>query len=482
MKKIEILGLGSGDIDDLPLGIYRKLLKSDDIIYVRTSDHPVINVLTHEGVQFKSFDRYYKEESDFSTVYDRIVTTLLEKAQIKPIIYAVPGHPMLAEKTVQLLLEQQEIDVEIIGGQSYLDALFTALKIDPIDGFQFVDGTHFHRSELNFHQHLLFCQVYDQFIASDIKLTLLEDLPADFELFIIDAVGTDDEKIVKLPLEELDRSFGKSNLTTVYIPPVDISLLNHTFANLRTVIQTLRGPDGCPWDKEQTHESLRPYAIEEVYELIDAIDAKDYDNIIEELGDVLLQVMLHSQIGEDDGYFTINDVIKSITEKMVHRHPHVFSNDEKFVSTQDVKKTWEQLKKEEKKITATSILDRIASHAPSLQKAYEMQKEARKVGFNWDHIGGVWEKFHEELAELNQAIQNEDILGLEQELGDVLFVLANIALFYNVNPELALNQTNKKFISRFSYIEEQLKIAGKQIENVSLEEMDLYWDEAKRKE
>src|SRR5690606_14348025 len=194
---------------------------------------------------------------------------------------------------------------------------------------------------------IVFCQVYDRFIASEVKLALLEDLPADYQVTIIDAAGSEQEKVITVPLEELDHRVEVSNLTSLYIPPAPKQLLTHTFDRLREVIAILRGPNGCPWDKEQTHESLREFAIEEVYELIDAIDEQDDNGIIEELGDVLLQIMLHSQIGEDDGYFTIDDVIKSITEKMIFRHPHVFS-DVAVESVDDVMTNWESLKRKEK--------------------------------------------------------------------------------------------------------------------------------------
>lgn len=477
-KKIEVLGLGSGDIDQLPYGIYKKLLKTDQTVYLRTTEHPVVNVLRKEGIKFKSFDHVYESEKDFSQVYEQIVQTLLKEADEHTVIYAVPGHPMLAEQTVQLLLNQSDVKIELIGGQSYLDALFSALKIDPIDGFQFIDGTSFQRYDLNYRQHILFCQVYDQFIASEVKLMLLEDLPANYNIYVVDAAGTSGEKVIKLPLEELDRSFEMSNLTTVYVPPIKESYLNHTFTNLRQIIATLRGPDGCPWDQKQTHESLRPYAIEEVYELIDAIDREDDEGIVEELGDVLLQVMLHCQIGEDTGYFTIDDVIKSITEKMIHRHPHVFARENK----EAMDKTWEQLKDDEKGESLEFVLDRVLDNLPTLQKSYEIQRVARKVGFNWDNIAGVWEKFHEEVDELKEAVKNKNKQEIEKELGDVFFVLTNLGLFYKINVDLALNQTNNKFIRRFSYVEAQLKQLGKSFSDVTLQEMDRYWDEAKRKE
>lgn len=457
MSKIEIIGLGAGDVNQLPFGIYKKLVQAEGIIYTRTLDHPVIESLQDEGVRFQGFDHMYEEEEQFGAVYDRITGTLMEQVkEADTIIYTVPGHPMLAEKTVQLLLEQTEAEVEVIGGQSYLDDLFTSLKIDPIEGFQFVDGTSFTRNQLDYRHHIIFCQVYDRFVASEVKLSLLEDLPPDYEVTIIEAAGSTQEKITKVPLEELDHTMEISNLTSVYIPPAPENLLHHKFDRLREVMAILRAPGGCPWDRKQTHESLREYSIEEVYELIDAIDAEDDSNIIEELGDILMHVVLHSQIGEDDGYFTIDDVIRSITDKMIYRHPHVFS-DTKVNSVEDVNRNWEELKKAEKGEERDSVLDGIPNHLPSLAKAFKLQKKAAKVGFEWEDVSGVWEKLDEELKEVQEAIEKDTIREMEDEFGDVLFVLANLARYYKVNPEIALNRANKKFQSRFTYIEEQLK-------------------------
>lgn len=478
--KIEVIGLGAGDMNQLPLGIYIKLTKTKDIIMTRTTDHPVITLLQEEGVQFESYDKVYQNKRQFTEVYEEIVDDLLKKAQSQSIVYAVPGHPMLAEKTVQLLLNQEEIEVSVIGGHSYLDDLFTSLKIDPIEGFQFVDGTDFDRKQLNYRQHLIFCQVYDRFIASDLKLALLEDLPFDYTVTIIDAAGTESEKIHEIPLEELDHDFNISNLTSVYVPPAPSDLLSHTFTRLKEVISTLRGPLGCEWDKAQTHESLREYLLEEAYELVDAINEQDDEGMIEELGDVLLQVMLHSQIGEDDGYFTIDDVIKTITTKMIHRHPHVFSNTH-VDSVEEIHKNWEQLKQEEKGDKRSSILDGVPKHLPALLKAYKLQKRAAKVGFDWDNTQDIWDKLKEEIEEVQEAIQNNDQPEMINELGDVLFVVVNLARFYKINPELALEESNQKFISRFTYIERQLKERGKDINETSLEEMDSFWNQAKRK-
>ncbi|MFD1606660.1 nucleoside triphosphate pyrophosphohydrolase [Oceanobacillus luteolus] len=481
MSKIEVIGLGAGDINQLPLGVYRKLKDSQQEIYTRTTDHPVIDTLRQEGISFYSFDAIYEETSNFAEVYETIVAQLLEVAKESSIVYTVPGHPMLAEKTVQLLLEQEEVEVEISGGQSYLDALFTSLKIDPIDGFQFVDGTSFERRQLNYEQHLVFCQVYDSFIASEVKLTLLEDLPPDYEVTIVEAAGTEHEKLTKLPLEDLDRTVEVNNLTSVYVPPVIHEQLPHRFSRLVEVMATLRGPNGCPWDQKQTHQSLREYTIEEVYELMDAIDNEDDDNIIEELGDLLMHIVLYSQIGDDEGYFSIDDVIRSITNKMVHRHPHVFG-EEQVDSVDQVLTNWDALKQQEKGKKHDTLLGGIPKHLPSLAKAAKLQHKASKVGFDWTDVEDVWEKLEEELSEVKEAISMGNAVDIEDEFGDVLFVTANLMRFYDINPEVALNRANAKFASRFNYVEERIKESGKEIEDTTLEEMEEYWQEAKGRE
>lgn len=478
MKKIDVIGLGAGNIEQLPLGIYRKLLATEKSVYVRTANHPVVQSLINEGVAVKSFDYLYEDATTFQTVYENIAKELIGKLeQGEEIVYAVPGHPMLAEKTVQLLLAYPSIHVSLKGGHSYLDDLFSALKIDPIDGFQFLDATAISREDINYKQHIVFCQVYDSLIASDLKITLLEDLPYDYEIVIAEAVGTDEETITRLPLEELDREIAVSNLTSVYVPPVrDEQLLHHQFAALRSVIATLRGPDGCPWDQQQTHETLRPYAIEEVYELIDAIDRQDDEAIVEELGDVLLQVMLHSQIGEDNGYFTIDDVISSVVTKMIHRHPHVFAKD-------GPQKSWDELKREEQSGEVDEfLLDSIIMEGPSLQVAEKLQRKAARVGFDWEEVTPVWEKLREEIDEFHEAVKQENPSLQEEEFGDILFVLANIARFYNIHPELALRRANDKFKRRFTEME---RIRNKQRDErskLTLSEWDAIWDEVKREE
>ncbi|WP_026688687.1 nucleoside triphosphate pyrophosphohydrolase [Alteribacter aurantiacus] len=482
---ITILGLGAGDLDQLPIGIYKKL-KRVSSLYVRTKDHPVLHELKEEGIDPESFDHIYEQHDQFSSVYESITAILLEKAREEDVVYAVPGHPLVAEETVQRLIKganKYGVTIKVEGGQSFLDPVFASLKIDPIEGFQLVDGTALKRDELQLRHHILIGQVYDAFVASEVKLTLMDILPDDYLVTVATAVGSKEETLTEVPLYELDRVTTLNNLTAVYVPPVkDDALLTHEFTKLRDVIATLRGPGGCPWDQKQTHESLKPYLIEEAYEVLEAIDEQDEENLAEELGDVLLQVMLHAQIGEDDGYFSVSDVITSITEKMIRRHPHVFdtahADNSEAVVTQ-----WEKIKREEKgdKGSDEGLLDSIPKSLPSLLRAYNVQKKAAKVGFDWDDAQPMREKLKEELREWEEELENGDPEAMKKEFGDVLFTIVNIARFYKIEPEEALRTTNEKFVRRFRYIEETLKETGSDWEEKSLDELDVFWNEAKER-
>lgn len=480
---IVVVGLGAGDLSQLPLGIYKRITSTDHL-YLRTKEHPVIKELESDGLTYHSFDYIYESNEQFEAVYEEIVSILVKEAASKDIIYAVPGHPMVAEKTVQLLLENKEgIPVAIEGGQSFIDPLLAALKIDPIEGFQFVDALSFEKDEIQLTQHVIICQVYDQFIASNVKLTLMEQLPDDYEVYVVTAAGSRDESIRKVPLFELDRGIEVNNLTSIYVPPIqDEEFVYHDFRAFRRIIAALRGPGGCPWDQKQTHESLKKYLLEETYEVLDAIDNQDDEHIAEELGDVLLQVVLHAQIGEDEGMFTIDDVIRGISEKMVRRHPHVFGN-VTADSAEDVVSNWEQIKRLEKgdQSNSAAILDDVTKGLPGLMKAYQYQKKAAKVGFDWVTVEPMWNKVFEEIGEFKEAVTNNvSEREIISEFGDILFALTNIARFYKLDPEEAISMTNQKFYKRFCFIEEEVKKQSLSMENLSLEELDAIWEKAKR--
>ncbi|MBM7650296.1 tetrapyrrole methylase family protein/MazG family protein [Bacillus ectoiniformans] len=481
-KRITVVGLGAGDLDQLPFGVYR-LLKKMNTVYVRTMAHPVIEDLTKEGVQFVSFDEVYEKHDQFEAVYEEIASELIQKAESESeIVYAVPGHPMVAEKTVQILLEKEEseeLKVTIAGGQSFIDDLFTAVKIDPIDGFQLLDGTALKKEEIHIFQHIIIAQVYDAFIASEVKLTLMEKYPDEFEVYIVTAAGSSEQVVKKVPLYELDRQVELNNLTSLYVPPVKKEEQTYKeFSVLRQTIAQLRGPNGCPWDQKQTHESLKKYLIEETYELLDAIDRQDDDHIIEELGDVLLQVMLHAQIGEDEGMFAIEDVIESITEKMIRRHPHVFG-DVHVESAEEVVANWQDIKAAEKGKKELVLLDEVEKGLPALLRAHEFQKKAAKVGFDWDEADAAMEKVVEEWQEFLEEVKTGNELRRQEEFGDVLFALVNVARFYSIHPEEALTAVNEKFYRRFAYVEKKVRESGEGFEAFNLEQLDAFWNEAK---
>lgn len=484
MNTITIVGLGAAELDQLPLGIY-KFLKTTDSLYVRTDDHPVLEELAQEGVTYTSFDAVYEKHDDFAAVYQEIADTLIRLANDNgSIVYAVPGHPLVAEQTVQHLIEaeqQGQIALVIKGGQSFLDPLFAAVRVDPIEGFQLLDGTALRRDDLHMNQHIFIGQVYDAFSASEVKLTLMEKYPDDYPVTIVTAAGSSQEDVRTVPLFELDRDMALSNLTTVYVPPVKERAMRYKeWQTFREIVAILRSPEGCPWDREQTHESLKRYAIEEVYELIEAIREQDDEAIIEELGDVLLQVFLHAQIGEDEGYFSMEDILERISAKMVRRHPHVFG-DVTVNSSGEVLTNWQAIKETEKP-KVDSLLDGQSRFESSLLTSFNYQKKAASVGFDWPDIAGAWDKFDEEVKEWKDAIESGDAEHQLDELGDVLFTLVNLARFLKLSPELAMQQANHKYERRFRFVETSVKEGLGTFDAYTLEELDAFWNQAKHKE
>lgn len=251
------------------------------------------------------------------------------------------------------------------------------------------------------------------------------------------------------------------------------------FEKLVSIVNTLMGENGCPWDRVQTRESLKPYLIEETYETLEALDENDPDHIKEELGDLLYQVLFHSKIAELKREFTIDDLVNSLIEKMVRRHPHVFGKDTLSTPSQVISQ-WDKIKKREKKYHSGSILETIPKQLPGLLRAQKLQKIAAKEGFDWDRIEDVLLKLDEEIFEFKEAVQSGKRANMESEFGDLLFVMVNIARHQNINAEESLRATNRKFIQRFKYIERRATESGKELQDIPLEEMETYWQEAKK--
>ncbi|MPW24967.1 nucleoside triphosphate pyrophosphohydrolase [Alkalibaculum sp. M08DMB] len=481
MGTIHVVGLGPGSIEHLTLGVY-KLLKQANLVYVRTFKHPLIDDLIEEGIVLEGFDWIYETSKDFETVYEEIAKLLLQKANIEDqIIFAVPGHPLFAEKTVEILIEildngQDKVKMQIHSSMSFLDVVVTSLKIDPINGLNIMNALTIEKNPPNLKVGNIITQVYDRFVASEVKLSLLEFYDGDKEIFLLSSSGIKGkERLERIPLYKLDHMDGIDYLTTIYIPPEKEDKLSD-INRLLDIMSKLRSKDGCPWDKEQTHDSLKRYLIEEVYEVIHAIDNKDNENIIEELGDLLLQIIFHCQIAKENGIFELKDVVEGINKKLIYRHPHVF--DKFHVSYSD--KRWEELKKREKghKFQYEAMED-VPKSMPTLYLAEKIQKKAANVGFDWGNPLPSIDKIVEESLELKESINTLSLSETTNELGDLLFSVVNVARLCQIDPDEALHKTIEKFICRFKFIEERLNESGIQLAKADLDTMNMLWDKAK---
>ncbi|MFT8347719.1 nucleoside triphosphate pyrophosphohydrolase [Clostridium saccharoperbutylacetonicum] len=480
---IKIVGLGPGDKDALTIGTVYEF-KNTKNIFLRTEKHPTVDYLIEKGIKFGTYDNVYENTENFDEVYLNIANDLLVKHNsLGDLIYGVPGHPLVAEKSVFNLIElckENNVEYKIIPAVSFIDAMIESIKIDPIEGLKVIDAFDIGNQILDKRIGTIITQVYNQLIASEVKLKLLEQYNDETDIYYVRAAGIKgQESIRKIPLFELDMQEDIDYLTSVYIPK-DMNN-KKDFNDLLQIIEILRGENGCPWDREQTHESLKKSLVEESYEVIDAIDQADDDSLIEELGDVLLQVVFHASIGKEDGYFDINDVIGAICDKMISRHPHVFKRSSELNSSEEVLVNWDELKKKEKGYnTITEEMNGITKGLPALLRAHKVQEKAKKVGFDFEDISFAINKVKEELKEVIDVYNTENVEKITEEVGDLLFSCVNVARFLKVDEEVALNYTIDKFIKRFAYIESVAKEKNIELTKTSLDEMDKLWEISKK--
>lgn len=475
---ITIVGLGPGEVDDLSRRAW-KALDNAQTVLLRTERHPCVPDLPDQTT-YHNFDALYDTHDLFEDVYAEIVRRVITAAQTDDVVYAVPGDPYVGEATTALIqkaAEEHDIAVEIINGISFIEPMLRRVGVDALDGLQILDGltvAAMHHPPLNPQYPVLLAQVYSRDVASDVKLTLMNQYPDEFDVQLIHGAGTGAEVIEKVPLFEIDRSDQINHLTSLYVP----ALGDYTsFEAFQEIIAHLRAPEGCPWDRKQTHELLRPYLIEEAFEVLEAIDEGDWDALAGELGDVLLQVVLHTQIATEYGEFYMSDVLEHVNKKMIRRHPHVWGDVDVNGNPNTVLKNWEEIKKAEhaeKGAVRELLLDGVPRGAPGLMVAYNYTRKAAKVGFDWPHINDVEDKIREELDEIIAETDTEKKI---HEIGDLLFVLVNYLRWLGVDdPESLMRDHNAKFYRRFRYIEDH---APKPLELMSLAEMDALWDAAK---
>jgi tetrapyrrole methylase family protein/MazG family protein len=476
---ITIVGLGPGD----PALLTREawvLMDQAEELYLRTSQHPVVSSLPSQ-LKLRSFDHLYEESQSFEDVYQAIIDqVLLEAGKPSGVVYAVPGDPTIGEATVSGLRERaREVGLrfEIVHGISFVEPCLSALGLDALDGLSIADAVELarrHHPSFDPDTPAIIGQLYSRMLATDVKLTLMNQYPPDHPIRLIHHAGTIAEDLEDLPLEALDRSSKIGSLTALFVPALNEP---SGFAAFQEIVAHLRAPEGCPWDREQTHQSLRTNLMEETYEALQVIDEDDMTSLREELGDLMLQVVLQTQIAVEANEFSMADVLSGIRAKLIHRHPHVFG-DVKVEGVTEVLHNWEALKAAERQAAGGTdgALDGVPAGLPALAQAAEIQSRVARLGFDWEELNGVRAKLYEELDETMSA---PDEAALASEIGDLLFSVVNFARWKEVDPEAALRQANFRFRRRFAHVEASSRSSGRPLSEMRPEEMDALWESAK---
>ena len=457
--RVVVVGLGPGD-PRLASQAVLDAIGATPVRFVRTARHPSAPLVDPAT----SFDSLYEAAAGIDEVYVGIIEELVAAAgRHGDVLYAVPGSPLVAERSVDLLRADGRVEVTVVPSVSFLDVAWERLRVDPLDaGVRLVDGHRFAIEAAGQPGPLLVAQCDSRMVLSEIKLAVEGGRP----VVVLQRLGLPDERIFEVGWDQLDRDVDPDHLTCLYIPhladPVAAEL-----ARFGELVRTLR--DRCPWDRAQTHRSLTRHLIEETYETLEAIDELDgpdgYAHLEEELGDLLFQVAFHATLAAEEGQFTLADVARGIHDKLVERHPHVFG------PPGSAQPNWEEFKKDQK--GRSSVMDGVPGNLPSLLYAYKVQGKAASVGFDWKDAAGAWPKIAEELDELRVALDRGGAgPDVNDELGDVLFSVVNVARHLSIDPESALREAAAKFRDRFVAMEAVAAAEGVPID-------DDLWDRVK---
>lgn len=486
MNKLYIVGLGPGSVDALTLGAINRI-HSGKAHFLRTFKHPSVEYFNDNNIPFKSFDDIYDTKNTFEEVYNTIVFELILAVEKHgEINYYVPGNPMVAEKTVQLLIDSfDKEEIEIVSGISFIEPVLEIVNKDPIDGLKILDGIGIVSSDVDINSHLIISQVYNKRLMSELKLILMETYPDEYKVTLIHNAGISGKQVIEnIPLYEIDHSKNIGALTSLFIPKLKKEEYPiYDYNDITNIMKKLRSGDGCPWDREQDHLSIRAAILEEAYELVEALNENDLEHIVEELGDLLLQVVFHTQIALEEGEFNPISVTTSLANKLITRHPHVFF--QKGVDNfKEVVYNWDEIKYQSRNISQLSEKLRNIPKLPALMKSYKAQEKAAQIGFDWEDIFGSSDKIREELREVLEAynLNGKGDFELEGEVGDLLFAVVNLSRFLEINPELALGRTTNKFIQRLEIMEYKAKEMGILLKDMNLEQLDNLWDLAKEDE
>ena len=468
---IVVVGLGPAG-PELITAQTRLLLDGDDPLWLRTRVHPAADGIDAAG----SFDHVYESADTFEEVYSTIVEQLVAEASAHGrIVYAVPGSPVVAEHTVELLRADERIELDVLPAMSFLELSWTALGVDPmtaavtiVDALQLVEHAASRRGPL------LITQVHSPSVLDDVILAL-DDLGPD-SVTVLQGLGTGDQQVTETPWAELRGTCVPDHLTTLWVPSI-AEPIGAAFAKFESLVHRLR--QDCPWDAGQTHSSLRPYLLEETYEVLEALDAVEaatddellstYVDLEEELGDLLFQVFIHTELAGEHGAFTLSDVASGVHDKLYARHPHVFGEADAAATVAN----WDHAKQAEK--GRDSALDGIPGALPALMHALKTQKRAASVGFSGPDLDWAFGDVEDELAEVREDPS-------EHEVGDLLFAAVQVARMLNVDAEQALRGATDRFASRFRHVEQAAKSADLELARQSQETLLQLWQQAKEAE
>lgn len=455
-------------------------IEKADRLFLQTSKHPCAAWILSKGLPFTSMDDLYESCDDFDALNNAVAERLMRAGDA---VFAVAGRSVGSALFSAILHRAEKTNTEVIRlpGSGYAESALAALDA-PIGA----SGISIHAAnamdfEINPYLPLCIEEIDTQVRAGEVKLRLSEFYPDDHAAYfcVMDEDGA--YFCRKIPLYELDRQSGYFAATTLILPAAGFaSLTRYGMDGLIEVVDKLRDPGGCPWDREQTHESLRTALLEEAYEVLDAIDRQDEAALCEELGDLLLQIVFHAKLEAEKRAFTFRDVTSGIVNKLVSRHPHVFAK-KKVDSVDEVLSNWEQLKKKEKHFGSQSeIMNAVPKCFPSLMRSAKVQKKAADVGFDWDDALTALEKVYEEADELKAAMLNgADPEGIDEELGDLLFSCVNVMRLLKRDGELILASATDKFIKRFQKMEEMIEKSGLDMRKMDLKSLDTYWNRTK---
>jgi tetrapyrrole methylase family protein/MazG family protein len=466
--RVVVVGLGPAGAD-LLLPAARATLARIETRFARTSRHPAVDDLAAEGVAFESLDGCYESAPTIERAYEAIVDVLVEAAgRDGEIAYAVPGSPVVAERTTELLRER-DVDVEVVPGLSFVDLAWSRLGLDPLHGTRVVDAHEFDRSVAGHAGRLLVAQCDTPLVVSDVKLTLLEHVDAGTPITVLQRLGAADERISVVALEDLDREIDPDHLTSLFVDTGEVAV-GGELAALYALVERLRAPGGCPWDAAQTHHSLARHALEEAYEVVEAIERlpvdapadgeaigeaeeADYARLADELGDLLFQVFIHAVLASEAGAFTIGEVAAGIHEKLVRRHPHVFGS-VVADSPDAVITNWEQIKKSER--GSSSIVADMPDGLPSLLYAAKLVRKAESVGLSVGDLVTDARGAAAALARWPDAPPDDPAAAV----GDVLAAVALAGRTLGVDGEVALRSWAARLRSRFAAFEAAAAAAG----------------------